>query len=169
MEKPDAGAPDAFVAAVRDALYASKICSYAQGMNLIAIASREYGWGVDLREMARIWKAGCIIRARFLDSIMKAYERQPDLPNLMLDPEFARYVQESQGSWRRAVGVAQAHGIPVPAMSASLAYYDGYRSSWLPANLTQGQRDYFGSHTYERTDHPERGFVHTDWVGLAKE
>jgi 6-phosphogluconate dehydrogenase len=167
-EKPEIGAPDAFVAAVRDALYASKICSYAQGMHLIAAASAEYGWNVNLREMARIWKAGCIIRAKFLDSIMKAYDRQPDLANLMLDAEFAKSLQETQGAWRRAIGTAQALGIPVPAMSASLAYYDSYRSAWLPANLTQAQRDFFGSHTYERTDHPERGFVHTDWVGLTE-
>jgi 6-phosphogluconate dehydrogenase len=167
-DKPEIGAPDAFVAAVHDALYASKICSYAQGMHLIGAASAEYGWGIDLGEMARIWKAGCIIRARFLDPIMKAYGRKPDLANLMLDAEFARALQGAPAAWRRAVGVAQALGIAVPAMSASLAYYDSYRSAWLPANLTQAQRDFFGSHTYERTDHPERGFVHTDWVGLTE-
>jgi len=165
--RPEIGAPDAFVAAVRDALYASKICSYAQGMHLIAAASAEYNWNVDLREMARIWKAGCIIRAKFLDEIMKAYERKPDLANLMLDEAFASRMQATQEAWRRAVGVAQSIGIPVPAMSASLAYYDSYRSAWLPANLTQAQRDFFGSHTYERVDHPERGFVHTDWVGIT--
>jgi 6-phosphogluconate dehydrogenase len=167
-EKPEVGDPAAFVDAVRDALYASKICSYAQGMHLIAGASAEYGWNIDLREMARIWKAGCIIRARFLDSIMKAYERQRELPNLMLDPEFAARLNATQAAWRRAVGAAQSCGIAVPAMSASLAYYDSYRSAWLPANLTQAQRDFFGSHTYERADHPERGFVHTDWVEITE-
>jgi 6-phosphogluconate dehydrogenase len=168
-QQPSVGDPAAFENAVRDALYASKICSYAQGMHLIAAASAEYGWGVDLREMARIWKAGCIIRARFLDAIMKAYEREPAPRNLMLDPEFARRLNETHPAWRMAVAGAQSRGIPVPALSASLAYFDSYRSAWLPANLVQAQRDFFGSHTYERADHPERGFVHTDWVEITGE
>jgi 6-phosphogluconate dehydrogenase len=155
------------IAAVHDALYASKICSYAQGMNLIRAGSDENKWGVDLKEMARIWKGGCIIRARFLNDIMRAYERQPDLPNLLLDEKFKQDVNKSQAAWRHAVTTAQSMGIAVPAMSASLAYFDSYRTANLPQNLTQAQRDFFGAHTYERTDHPERGFVHTDWAGLS--
>jgi 6-phosphogluconate dehydrogenase len=154
------------VRAVHDALYASKVCSYAQGMSLIRAASEEYKWGVNLRETARIWKGGCIIRARFLDTIMRAYERKPDLPNLLLDTDFARTVRKAQTSWRRTVSAAQTAGIPVPAVSASLAYFDSYRSAQLPQNLTQAQRDFFGAHTYERTDKPEAGFVHTDWQKL---
>jgi len=150
---------------VHDALYASKICAYAQGMSLIRAGSEEWKWGIVLREMARIWKGGCIIRARFLDLIMKAYERNLSLPNLLLDEEFARLLQRSQVAWRRAVSLAQTRGLAIPAMSASLAYFDSYRSARLPQNLTQAQRDYFGAHTYERADHPERGFVHSDWIG----
>lgn len=153
---------------VHDALYASKICAYAQGMSLIRAGSEEWKWNIVLREMARIWKGGCIIRARFLDVIMKAYERNPALPNLLLDEEFARLLQHSQPAWRRAVSLAQTRGLAIPAMSASLAYFDSYRSERLPQNLTQAQRDYFGAHTYERVDHPERGFVHSDWIGKAR-
>jgi 6-phosphogluconate dehydrogenase len=152
------------VRAVHDALYASKICSYAQGMNLIRRASDEYGWNIDLSEIARIWKGGCIIRARFLDSIMNAYNNRPDLPSLLLDDEFNASIQAAQANWRFAVRTAQGLGIPVLAMSASLSYFDSYRTARLPQNLTQGQRDYFGSHTYVRVDHPERGHVHTDWM-----
>jgi len=150
---------------VHDALYASKICAYAQGMSLIRAGSDEWKWNIVLGEMARIWKGGCIIRARFLDVIMKAYERNPSLPNLLLDEEFARLLQSSQMAWRRAVSLAQTRGLAIPAMSASLAYFDSYRSERLPQNLTQAQRDLFGAHTYERVDHPERGFVHSDWTG----
>ncbi len=152
------------ITAVRDALYASKICSYAQGLNLIRRGSEEYNWDVNLSEMARIWKGGCIIRARFLDSIMNAYNRRPDLPNLLQDDEFNRWIQSSQANWRFAVKTAVNMGIPVPAMSASLAYFDSYRTANLPQNLTQAQRDYFGAHTYERVDHPERGHLHTEWA-----
>jgi 6-phosphogluconate dehydrogenase len=151
------------VTAVRDALYASKICSYAQGLDLIARASSEHNWNISLGELARIWKGGCIIRARFLDTIMDAYNRQPDLPNLLLDDEFNRAIQSTQSNWRRALEAALRLGIPVPAMSASIAYFDSYRTRDLPQNLTQAQRDFFGAHTYVRTDHPERGYVHTDW------
>ena len=156
------------IQAVHDALYASKICSYAQGLSLIRRGSDEYKWGVNLSEMARIWKGGCIIRARFLNSIMNAYNRRPDLPNLLLDDEFNRWMQKAQANWRLAVKTAQGIGVPVPAMSASLSYFDSYRNASLPQNLTQAQRDYFGSHTYERTDHPERGHVHTDWGSYDK-
>jgi 6-phosphogluconate dehydrogenase len=157
------------IAAVHDALYASKVCSYAQGMHLIRAGSDEYHWDINLKEMARIWKGGCIIRARFLDTIMQAYERQPDLPNLLLDKEFNASIRRAQGAWRRAVMTAQHLGIPTPAMSASLAYFDSFRAASLPQNLTQAQRDFFGSHTYERTDRPEAGAVHTDWVNLTKD
>jgi 6-phosphogluconate dehydrogenase len=156
-----------FVSDVHDALYASKICSYAQGMALIQAGSREWKWNVNMREMARIWKAGCIIRARFLDSIMRAYERKPDLPNLLLDDDFAQRVTSSQAAWRRTVSFAQMNGITVPAMSSSLAYFDAYRSAELPQNLTQAQRDYFGAHTYQRNDEgSDAPFVHSDWAHL---
>jgi 6-phosphogluconate dehydrogenase len=160
--KPDAGDRAALVDAVENALYAAKVCSYAQGMNLIRAGAEAYGWKVDLSEIGRIWKGGCIIRARFLDAIRAAYVRSPSLPNLLLDEEFAARVAAAQDGWRRVVGLAQQAGVPVPAFSASLAYYDSYRTARLPQNLTQAQRDAFGSHTYERTDRP--GFVHTDWL-----
>ncbi len=155
--------------AIRDALYASKVCSYAQGMDLIRAGSEFYHWNIDLAEMARIWKAGCIIRAEFLNDIMRAYKRDPKLANLLLDAEFRGNLQQAQPSWRRTLHLAVEHGIPVPAMTASLAYYDSYRTASLPQNLTQAQRDYFGAHTYQRADHPEKGFVHTDWHKLALE
>ena len=153
------------VAAVEQALYASKVCSYAQGMNLIRAGSNEYKWGIDLGELARIWKGGCIIRARFLDDIKNAYGRRADLPNLLLDPFFKQAVTEAQPGWRKAIATAVQLGIPTPAMSGSLNYYDSYRTANLPQNLTQAQRDAFGSHTYVRLDHPERGALHTDWLG----
>ncbi|MGA2989859.1 MAG: NADP-dependent phosphogluconate dehydrogenase [Candidatus Korobacteraceae bacterium] len=153
--------------AIRDALYASKVCSYAQGMNLIRAGSDAFHWNIDLREMARIWKAGCIIRAEFLNDIMRAYERDPRLVNLLLDSEFRGGLQRAQQNWRRTLQLAVEHGIPAPAMTASLAYYDSYRTARLPQNLTQAQRDYFGAHTYQRADHPEKGFVHTDWHKLT--
>src|SRR5437899_2410265 len=156
-----------FIDDVQQALYASKICSYAQGMALIQAGSAEWKWNIKMREMARIWKAGCIIRAKFLDSIMRAYERKPQLPNLLLDEEFSARVRDSQAAWRRAISLAQSSGIAVPAMSASLAYFDAYRSAELPQNLTQAQRDYFGAHTYQRNDKgPNTPFVHTDWARL---
>jgi len=156
------------VEAVRDALYASKICSYAQGMNLIHAGSEQYDWGINLGETARIWKGGCIIRARFLGKIKQAYDRRQDLPSLLLDPDFNAYIQGAQSNWRRVVAAAAQAGIPVPAFSASLAYFDTYRTADLPLNLTQAQRDFFGSHTYQRTDRPEAGFVHTEWEELLE-
>lgn len=158
-----------FIAAIHDALYASKICSYAQGMNLIRAGSEEYDWGIDLGETARIWKGGCIIRARFLGKIKQAYARQHDLPNLLLDPDFNAWVSEAQQNWRRVVVEAVQAGVPVPGMSASLGYFDTYRTANLPLNLTQAQRDFFGSHTYERTDKPEQGFIHTEWEELLEQ
>ena len=152
--------------AVHDALYASKICSYAQGMNLIRKGSAEYNWNIDLGEVSRIWKGGCIIRAQFLDVIKQAYKRRPDLPNLLLDPDFKAWVLESQPRWRQVVTTAQSLGVPVAAMSASLAYFDTYRTENLPLNLTQAQRDFFGSHTYRRIDRPDAGPVHTEWEQL---
>jgi 6-phosphogluconate dehydrogenase len=157
-----------WITAIHDALYASKICAYAQGMDLIRAGSEEWKWNINLREMARIWKGGCIIRARFLDSIMRAYERNPKLPNVLLDDEFVAAITRTDQAWREVIALAQSAGVPVPAMSASLAYYDSYRSESLPQNLTQAQRDYFGSHTYERTDKPERGFMHTDWKSESR-
>ncbi|MBD0372132.1 MAG: NADP-dependent phosphogluconate dehydrogenase [Pyrinomonadaceae bacterium] len=148
---------------VHDALYASKICSYAQGFNLIRAGSEEFKWNVDLSEMARIWKGGCIIRARFLDRIKTAYLRQPGLANLLLDEDFRGWMQEAQANWRECISLAQAHGVPTIAMAASLAYFDSYRTANLPQNLTQAQRDYFGAHTYERVDKPELGAIHTRW------
>ena len=155
------------VTAIRDALYASKVCSYAQGMNLIQAGSEGYNWKINLREMARIWKAGCIIRAEFLNEIMQAYERDPQLANLMLDSEFRTNMQQAQQNWRWTLRLAIEHGIPVPSMTASLGYFDSYRTARLPQNLTQAQRDYFGAHTYQRADHPEEGFVHSDWQRLV--
>jgi len=154
--------------AVGDALYDSKICSYTQGMRLIKAGSDEYKWNVNLKEMARIWKGGCIIRAKLLDEIMKAYDRNPNLPSLFLDESFKKQVESTQGNWRKVVSIAVTNGIPVPAISASLAYFDSYRTASLPQNLTQAQRDFFGAHTYERVDHPERGFIHTDWLSKTK-
>jgi 6-phosphogluconate dehydrogenase len=148
-----------------DALYAAKIGAYAQGMNLIRAASDEYGWNIDLAEMARIWKGGCIIRAKFLDKVMQAYRRDAKLANLLLDAEVAGLVHHYQSAWRSAVCGAQMAGIAVPAMSCGLAYYDGYRTERLPQNLTQAQRDAFGAHTYQRSDRPQEGFLHTDWLG----
>jgi 6-phosphogluconate dehydrogenase (decarboxylating) (EC 1.1.1.44) len=155
-----------FIVLVHNALYASKICSYAQGMALLAAASQAYGWHLNLSDISRIWKGGCIIRAQLLDSIKQAYQRQPDLPNLLLDPEFNRWMTTLQTSWRSVVSIGALGGVPLPAMSASLAYFDSYRTATLPQNLTQAQRDFFGAHTYERVDKPEAGFIHTDWKTL---
>ena len=161
---PSAGSREQFIKDVHDALYAAKICSYAQGFALMQAGSREWKWDLNLRETARIWKAGCIIRAKFLDSIMRAYERRGDLANLLLDDAFRDDLAKAQPAWRRTTSFAQASGIPVPAFSASLAYFDSYRTADLPQNLTQAQRDFFGAHTYQRNDRgPEAPFIHTDW------
>ncbi|HBB88236.1 MAG TPA: phosphogluconate dehydrogenase (NADP(+)-dependent, decarboxylating) [Blastocatellia bacterium] len=154
------------IAAVRDALYASKICSYAQGMNVIKAASDQFGWNINLSETARIWQGGCIIRAKFLGLIKEAYLRQPELVNLLLNDEFRARIDRSQASWRMIAAHAIKMGLPIPAFAASLSYFDLYRSANLPLNLTQAQRDFFGSHTYERTDKPDQGFVHTEWEEL---
>ncbi|MCB2175204.1 MAG: NADP-dependent phosphogluconate dehydrogenase [Actinomycetales bacterium] len=154
---------DAFVEDVRRALYASKVVAYSQGFDQIAAASAEHGWDVDRGAMARIWRGGCIIRAKFLDRITEAYERDPGLALLLADPYFTDAVAEGLESWRRVVGLAAAHGVPTPAFSSSLAYYDAIRAERLPANLVQAQRDYFGAHTYHRTD--KDGVFHTEWAG----
>ena len=153
-----------FLRSIHDALYASKICSYAQGMALIQAGSNTYNWNIDLAEVSRIWKGGCIIRAQFLDKIKQAYLRRKDLPNLLMDPEFQDWMLEAQARWRGTVSIAQSVGVPIAALSASLAYFDAYRTAELPLNLTQAQRDYFGSHLYERIDKPELGLIHTDWM-----
>ena len=150
------------IQAVREALYASKITSYAQGMALLREASKEYGWNLQYGAIAKIWKGGCIIRAKFLDLIKQAFDRNADLPNLLVDREFKQYVSSRQENWRKVVKLAVDMGIPAPAMSGSLAYFDGYRRERLPANLIQGLRDYFGAHTYERTD--KAGSYHTEWM-----
>lgn len=148
---------------VHDALYAAKICSYAQGMNLIKAGSAAFGWNINLGEVARIWQGGCIIRAKFLGRIKEAYLRNPELANLLLDSEFNSKMAQTQTGWRIVVSTAMQQGLPVLAMSSSLGYFDMYRSAQLPLNLTQAQRDFFGSHTYERIDKPELGFIHTEW------
>ena len=152
------------VSKIRDALYCSKMCSYAQGMALIARASQEFGYNVDLAETARIWKGGCIIRAGFLDKIKKAYQDNPRLANLLLAPEFKQSILDRQEAWREVLAISNQLGIPVPAFSASLDYFDSYRRDRLPQNLTQAQRDYFGAHTYERIDKPRGEFFHTEWM-----
>ncbi|MFE2874410.1 NADP-dependent phosphogluconate dehydrogenase [Streptomyces roseus] len=158
---------DAFAAQVEQALYASKIVSYTQGFHQIRAGSDEYGWGVDLGAVASLWRGGCIIRAAFLDRIRTAYDAQPDLPSLLADPGFAQEIGEAQDDWRAAMAAAVSQGIPVPAFSASLAYYDALRAERLPAALTQGQRDFFGAHTYRRTD--REGTFHTLWSGDRSE
>ncbi|MBX3359248.1 MAG: NADP-dependent phosphogluconate dehydrogenase [Phycisphaeraceae bacterium] len=152
-----------WIDAVRDALYCSKICSYAQGFALMQAAGREHHWNLNLGEIASIFRGGCIIRARFLQKITEAYARRPDLPNLLLDPYFASVIDKAQQHWRAVVARAAVQGLPVPAFASALAYYDSYRCSTLPANLLQAQRDYFGAHTYERTDQPRGTFFHLDW------
>ena len=154
------------IESIRQALYGAKVLSYAQGMALLRLASKEYDFNLNLAEIARIWKGGCIIRARMLDRIRAAFTANPDLPNLLLDPYFGGIVQECQAGLRHTIQTAVSLGIPCLAMSSSLAYYDAYRSARLPANLTQGQRDYFGAHTYRRTNC--EGSFHTEWETKGK-
>jgi 6-phosphogluconate dehydrogenase len=151
-----------FIEAVRQALYASKICSYAQGFAQMRAASEEYGWDLDYGGIAMIFRGGCIIRAAFLQNIKDAYDRNPELRNLLLDEYFSSVIHKYQDSWRKVVSTAVRLGIPVPAFSSALSYYDSYRTARLPANLLQAQRDYFGAHTYERTD--KEGFFHYQWL-----
>ena len=162
-KKKVAGSKKAIIQAIHDALYCSKICSYAQGFQLMREAQKEYNWKLDFGTIAQIWRGGCIIRAVFLQKITEAYGRKPDLANLLLDPYFNKTVKNAQENWRKVVSLAVTHGVPAPTFGSALSYYDGYRSARLPANLLQGQRDYFGAHTYERTDKPRGKFFHIDW------
>jgi len=157
------------VAQVRDALFASKIISYAQGLDLLKAADQQFRWGLNMGDIATIWRGGCIIRAQFLNTIKDAYDKAPDLANLMLDPAFRQILEDNGPAWREVVSMAVLNGIPVPAMSASLGYYDSYRQERLPANLLQAQRDFFGAHTYERVDKPSGEFFHTDWPDVIEE
>ncbi|UCE99271.1 MAG: decarboxylating NADP(+)-dependent phosphogluconate dehydrogenase [Planctomycetota bacterium] len=159
------GEKKAFIDSLRQALYASKIVSYAQGYQLMRAAAKEYNWNLNYGGIAVIWQGGCIIRSVFLGKIKEAFDRNPDLNNLLLDPFFKDAVEKAQGSWRRVVTTAIKLGIPMPAMSAALVFYDGYRHERLPANLLQAQRDYFGAHTYERIDKARGEFFHTNWTG----
>jgi len=153
-----------FIGDIRKALFASKICSYAQGFQLLKAAAKEYGWDLNFGEIALMWRGGCIIRAAFLEDIKKAFDDNADLANLLLDPFFKNIIDNCQSAWRKVISKAIECGIPVPAFSSALAYYDSYRSEVLPANLLQAQRDYFGAHTYERIDKPRKEFFHTKWT-----
>jgi 6-phosphogluconate dehydrogenase len=157
------GSRKGLIAAVHDALYCSKICSYAQGFQLMRAGARQYGWTLNFGQIAQIWRGGCIIRAAFLQKITEAYGRDPNLANLLLDPYFNKTFKTAQANWRKAIALAAECGVPTPTFSASLAYYDAYRSARLPANLLQAQRDFFGAHTYERVDAPRGKFFHLDW------
>jgi 6-phosphogluconate dehydrogenase len=161
----NAGKKKQFINDIRDALYASKIVSYAQGYMLMRAAAKEYGWNLNYGGIALMWRGGCIIRSRFLGKIKAAYENSPKLMNLMLDDYFRGEIKRCQKGWRNVVATAAKKGIPVPAFSTALAFYDQYRSAVLPANLLQAQRDYFGAHTYERVDKPRGEFFHTNWTG----
>jgi len=156
-----------FVDDIRQALYAAKIISYTQGYMLMRAAAAEYNWDLNYGGIALMWRGGCIIRSVFLGKIKEAYDRNPELSNLLLDPYFQAEVESAQTAWRRVVAKAVEIGIPVPAMSSALAFYDGYRTERLPANLLQAQRDYFGAHTYERVDKPRGEFFHTNWTGSS--
>ena len=159
------GDATAFVEDLHDALYASKIVSYTQGYMLMRAAAAEYGWNLNYGGIARIWRGGCIIRSVFLDNIKQAFDRDCALSNLLLAPYFCEQIDAAQPGWRRVVAAAAGLGIPLPAMSSGLAFYDGYRTQRLPANMLQAQRDYFGAHTYERVDRPRGEFYHTNWSG----
>jgi 6-phosphogluconate dehydrogenase len=150
---------------LRQALYASKIASYAQGYQLMRAAAKEYGWNLNYGGIALMWRGGCIIRSAFLGKIKEAFDHDPGLVNLLIDPFFADAVVKAQPAWRRVVTTAVNLGIPVPAIGSALGYFDGYRCERLPANLLQAQRDYFGAHTYERVDKPRGEFFHTNWTG----
>jgi 6-phosphogluconate dehydrogenase len=156
-----------FIEEVRHALYASKICSYAQGFVQMQAAAQEHDWPLDYGNIALLWRGGCIIRARFLERIKEAFDANPKLENLLLAPYFTDAVQKAQAPWRRVITAAVQAGIPVPAFTTALTYFDGYRTARLPANLLQAQRDYFGAHTYERVDKP--GSFHSDWLRLRRE
>jgi len=163
--EPFAGDKAALLNAIRDALYASKIVSYAQGFVLIRQASQEYKWNIDCGACALMWRGGCIIRSKFLGNIKAAFDKNPNLTNLLLDDFFLDKIQRCQAGWRQVCSLAVLHGIPCPTFQSALAYYDGYRTASLPANLLQAQRDYFGAHMYERVDKPRKQMFHTNWTG----
>jgi len=154
-----------FIEYVRRALYCSKVISYAQGYMLLREAAKEQGWNLNMGGIALMWRGGCIIRSRFLGKIKEAYDRNPRLESLLLDEFFRKLLNDYHPSWRRAVIHAIEYGVPTPAFSTALAFYDGYRTERLPANLLQAQRDFFGAHTYERVDKPRGQFFHTNWTG----
>ena len=162
---PYGGDRDEMIECIQQALYASKIISYAQGYQLMRAAATHYGWNLNYGGIALMWRGGCIIRSAFLGRIKDAFDRDPGLTNLLLDPYFSEAIRSAQTGWRRVCAEAMLGGVPVPAFSAALAYFDGYRSERLPANLLQAQRDYFGAHTYERVDAPRGQFFHTNWTG----
>jgi 6-phosphogluconate dehydrogenase len=166
-QAPFQGDRDAFLNDIHDALYVSKIISYTQGYMLMQAAAQVYNWNLNYGGIALMWRGGCIIRSIFLGKIKAAYDSNPELENLLLDPYFHAEIEAAQSAWRRVIAQAVISGIPTPAMSSALAFYDGYRSERLPANLIQAQRDYFGAHTYERVDQERGRFFHTDWVGLG--
>ncbi|HBL34840.1 MAG TPA: phosphogluconate dehydrogenase (NADP(+)-dependent, decarboxylating) [Porphyromonadaceae bacterium] len=159
------GDKEAFINDLEQAIYGAKIISYAQGYDLMREAAKEYGWHLNYGGIALMWRGGCIIRSRFLADIKKAYDKNPQLENLLLDPFFKDSVEAAQESWRRVCATALQNGIPVPALTSALTYFDGFRNAQLPANLLQAQRDYFGAHQYERIDKPRGEFFHTDWTG----
>jgi 6-phosphogluconate dehydrogenase len=163
-----AGDTDEFICCLHDALYAGKIVSYAQGFMLMREAAGKYGWQLNYGAIARMWRGGCIIRSGFLDNIEQAFTMNPDLENLLLDEFFRQAIHGAQAGWRQVVAMAVELGVPIPAFSSALAFYDGYRCSRLPANLLQAQRDYFGAHTYERVDKPRGEFFHTDWSVISE-
>jgi len=150
---------------LKDALFGAKIISYAQGYNLMMEAAKEYKWDLNYGGIALMWRGGCIIRSVFLADIKKAFDTNPGLENLLLDPHFKEIVENAQAGWRRVCATALTNGVPVPALTSALCYFDGLRSERLPANLLQAQRDYFGAHTYERIDKPRGEFFHTNWTG----
>lgn len=154
-----------FINNLREGLYASKIVSYAQGYSLMKTAAGEYGWNLNYGGIALMWRGGCIIRSAFLGKIKEAFDKNPEITNLLVDPYFKEKIEKAQQGWRQLVSTAALNGIPVPAISSALGYFDGYRTEKLPANLLQAQRDYFGAHTYERNDRPEGEFFHTNWTG----
>jgi len=157
----------AFIDDIRDALYASKIISYTQGYMLMRAAAAEYDWNLNYGGVALMWREGCIIRSAFLGDIKAAYDKDPNLVNLLFDDFFRDAIDQAQAAWRRVIATAALHGLPVPAMSSALAFYDGYRHERLPANMIQAQRDYFGAHTYARIDRPRDEHFHTNWTGTG--
>ncbi len=167
---PDAkfsGNREEFISNIKDALYASKIVSYAQGFTLLRSASKSFGWNLKFGEISLMWRGGCIIRSKFLINIKNAFDNNPELENLLVDEFFTDAINKSQAGWRKVIAEASLSGIPIPAFTSALSYYDGYRSKRLPANLLQAQRDYFGAHTYERLDRPRGEFFHTNWTGFG--